>query len=98
MDNMKQLVQQLKQLDAALQKIAVVQQWQRGLVRILLNGRQDVLGLRVDHQFFYRANGDQLAAALKEVFNQALKLSKERARQETIEITGYDLSAWGEFF
>lgn len=100
MDNidMIKLSGQLKQLDAALQQITVVQHSRHGLLKIQLNGRQDVLTMRIDPRLSRMFNGRQMAQEVKTVFNEALKMSKEQARQQTIKIIGVDISAWGDFF
>lgn len=94
--NMVKLAEQLKQLDAALKQITVVQHSNHGLIKIQLNGRQEVLTMRIDPR--YSVGSKQLAQEVKTVFNEALKRSKEQARQETMKIIGVDISAWGDFF
>lgn len=100
MDNidMQKLAGQIKQLDEVLKQITVVQHSRRGLLKILLNGRQDVLMLRIDPQLSHSVSSTQMAQELKTIFNEALKLSKEHARREMIRITGVDVSVWGDFF
>ena len=100
MDNidMQKLAGQIKQLDEVLKQITVVQHSRRGLLKILLNGRQDVLMLRIDPQLSHSVSSTQMAQELKTIFNEALKLFKEHARREMIRITGVDVSVWGDFF
>ncbi|MCX5696668.1 MAG: YbaB/EbfC family nucleoid-associated protein [Candidatus Omnitrophica bacterium] len=58
-----------------------------GLVKITMNGSQEVQDLRIQGDL----EKDSLEKALKDVYNRAIKRSHELAAQKMKEITGFNL-------
>lgn len=59
-----------------------------GMVRVKMNGRQEVLGVQIDPQVFADGDREMLEELVAAAFNEARRLSLELAREEMSKLTG----------
>ena len=61
-----------------------------GLVKITMNGAQEIKGITLKDDLNEQEKG-RLEGALKDVFNRAIKRSQEVAAQKMKDVTGFNL-------
>jgi hypothetical protein len=59
-----------------------------GMVRVKMNGRQEVLGVQIDPQVFADADREMLEDLVTAAFNEARRMSLELAKEEMSKLTG----------
>ncbi|MEG6617156.1 YbaB/EbfC family nucleoid-associated protein [Peptococcaceae bacterium 1198_IL3148] len=96
--DMTKLAGQLNQIQGVLQKIRVEGNSNGGGLKVVLNGQQDVLAVRIMPPLLAPANKSRLETELLMAFNQGLKKSKERATREINQLVGIDISQLNQFF
>ena len=68
-----------------------------GMVKVEMNGQQQMLACQIDSALLQSGDGEMLEDLLVAAVNQALEKSKEAATQEFAKVAGgLDLSALGE--
>ncbi len=88
---MKQ-AQEMQQKMAALQEELAHKEVEAssggGMVRVRMNGRQEVLGVRIDPQVFADGDSEMLEDLVAAAFNEARRMSLELAKEEMSKLTG----------
>lgn len=92
------LVGQFKEIQQILTQVKVEGTSNSGAIKIVLNGQQDVLAVRLFPHLAGTLSKNRLEKELLMVFNQTLEHSKEEARQEINSITGVDMNQFNQFF
>jgi hypothetical protein len=59
-----------------------------GMVRVKMNGRQEVLGVQIDPQVFADGDREMLEELVAAAFNEARRTSLELAKEEMSKLTG----------
>jgi DNA-binding YbaB/EbfC family protein len=59
-----------------------------GMVRVKMNGRQEVLGVQIDPQVFADGDREMLEDLVTAAFNEARRMSLELAKEEMSKLTG----------
>lgn len=59
-----------------------------GMVRVKMNGRQEVLGVQIDPQVFADGDKEMLEELVAAAFNEARRVSLELAKEEMSKLTG----------
>lgn len=92
------LIGHFKEIQGILTKVKVEGTSNSGAIKILLNGQQDVLAVRLFPQLVATLSKPRLEKEILLVFNQTLEQSKEKARREVNHITGVDMNQFNQFF
>lgn len=90
--NMSKLLGQLQDLQKNLKDLTVEGTAGDGFVKIIMNGQQNVLAVRLDPERIAGAEPEVLGQLLSEAYNQAQVESKAKARNEVTRVTGLNLS------
>ena len=89
----------LPEIQKILKQIKVDEASDNGDIRVIINGQQKVLTLRINSKALKSNNGVEIANMLSEVFNLAQQQSKEQARKEINKLTGVNMDKFkGIFF
>jgi len=59
-----------------------------GMVKVKMNGRQEVLGVQIDPQVFADGDKEMLEDLVTAAFNEARRASLEMAKEEMSKLTG----------
>jgi DNA-binding YbaB/EbfC family protein len=98
-DFMTKLRSELEALQNQLQEKTVEATDSDGLVKIIVNGHQEVAAIVLDPRTLYPKNQIPLQSALKQATNEAIRLSRELLRQELADLTGgFDFSRFPELY
>lgn len=78
----------IQRLREALSRITVAASDDRGLVKVLVNGRQEVVGVEFNQSFLRPENAGVLSCAVIEAFSRAVAESRRAAQKELSETAG----------
>ncbi|AEG58455.1 YbaB/EbfC family nucleoid-associated protein [Desulforamulus ruminis] len=91
--SMSKVLGQVQNLQEQLKKMTVEGSAGNGMVRIIMNCQQHVLGVRFNADQLDQYNPESLEQLIIEAFKQAQEKSKAQAKEEVQKITGFDLSS-----
>ncbi|AQS57840.1 YbaB/EbfC family nucleoid-associated protein [Desulforamulus ferrireducens] len=90
--NVTKIFGQLQGLQQTLKELTVEGSAGDGLVKVLINGQQNVLAVRFDPERIRSVEPAELGSLVVEAYNQAQMESKIKAREEVTKTTGLNLS------
>lgn len=90
--NMTKIMGQLQGLQQFLKDLTVEGTAGEGLVKVMMNGQQNILGVRFDSDRITEVEPEVLGQMLVEAYNQAQAESKAKAKEEVSKVTGLNLS------
>lgn len=90
--NMTKIMGQLQGLQQFLKELTVEGTAGDGLVKVMMNGQQNIMGVRFDPDRLSGVEPEALGQMLVEAYNQAQLESKARAKEEVTKATGLNLS------
>lgn len=88
MKQAQEMQQKMAQLQEELAHREVEAASGGGMVRVKMNGRQEVLGVQIDPQVFADGDREMLEDLVTAAFNEARRMSLEMAREEMSKLTG----------
>lgn len=92
------LAGRFKEIQGILTKIKVEGDSNSGAIKIILNGQQDVLAVRIFPQLMGTLSKPKLEKELLMTFNQTLEKSKDEAKIGIYHVTGVDMNQFNHFF
>lgn len=90
--NMTKIFGQLQNIQQLLKDMTVEGTAGDGLVKVIINGQQNILAVRFDPDRIATVEPEVLGQMLTEAYNQAQNESKEKAKEEVTKATGLNLS------
>ncbi|GAB6159208.1 hypothetical protein JCM39194_24080 [Desulfotomaculum varum] len=90
--NMSKILGQLQGLQQQLKELTVEATAGDGLVRVIMNGQQQVLAVRFDPDRINATAPEELGQMLAEAYQQAQQASKTKARDEFSKATGLNIA------
>ncbi len=90
--------EKFKEIQEILTKANIDVVSRSGHIRIIMNGQQQVLAIRINPAVLKVPYLTHIEQELKAIFNEAQKRSKEKALQEIERITGIKMDAYKGMF
>ncbi len=88
MSNMAGMMKRIQQLQEAMDRIAVESAAGGGVVKVTMNGRQEVLGVKIDPQVIDPSDAETLEDLVRAAVNEALQKSRDAMKGEVSKLTG----------
>ena len=95
MNNITQLLQQAQKIQGRFKQMQVEMEKQKiegsaggGMVRVLVNGKQELLEIRIDPELLNSRDVEMLEELVSAAVNNALEKSREMVGEEMSKITG----------
>ncbi len=96
--DMSKLAGNFKEINGILKKINIGAASQSGHLKIIMNGQQEVLAVRINPAVLKRQYIGNIEYELAELFNKAQQQSKETALNEIQKATGINMEEYKGMF